>query len=113
MDLTIDAQRILQELACIGFAKVTDYLQIKDGQLLIQDTQQLPEDAARAVAAVERGTGGIKLKFYDKLKALELLGKYLSLFDQEGPKNNDPGLLERLLEAASQEVQTHEIQELL
>ena len=43
MDLTIDAQRILQELACIGFAKVTDYLQIKDGQLLIQDTQQLPE----------------------------------------------------------------------
>ena len=48
MDLTIDAQRILQELACIGFAKVTDYLQIKDGQLLIQDTQQLPEAIAQA-----------------------------------------------------------------
>ena len=42
---------------------------------------QLPEELRCAVSSLEKSTGGIKVKFYDKLKALELLGKYLGLFD--------------------------------
>lgn len=99
----ISRERVLQELACIGFARVTDYLQIVDGQVQVCDTQALSGELAGAVASVERGTGGVKLKFYDKLKALELLGKYLSLFDREG-QSEQTGLLEQLLLQADREV---------
>ena len=73
----VSRDKILQELALIGFARVPDYLEIRDGSLTIRDLENL--DGA-AIASVEKGTGGLKMKFYDKLKALELMGKYLGMF---------------------------------
>lgn len=111
MDTTIDKNHVLLELACIAFANAADYLEVKDGTLQIRDTGTLSREAAGAVASVERVSGGLKVKLYDKLKALELLGKYLSLFDGSAPEADDRGLLESLLLASGEEVEEDGIPE--
>ena len=106
-------KKVLKELAGIAFANPADYLAIRDGQLEIRSTDTLTRRQQAAVASIERATGGIRLKFYDKLKALELLGKYLGLFDGSGDTDaRDNGLLEAILRATQQEVSTNEIPEI-
>ena len=104
---------VLQELAAIAMARATDYLQIRDGALEIRSTDQLTVQQAAAIASVERTTGGLKVKFYDKLKALELLGKCLGLFDfgeVSGQTHNN--LLEALTAAAGEEVPFDDLPEI-
>ena len=105
------AQRVLEELWAIAGARATDFLEVKDGQLTVRDTAQLPD--SRAIASVEKSTTGIKVKFYDKLRALELLGKYLGLFDSAAARGQeDNNLLEAIVAAATQEVSVHDLPEL-
>jgi len=92
-------RQVVEELAAIGFARVGDQLVLDDARKILT----LPDGAA--VASVERTGTGLKVKFYDKLKALELLGKHLGLFDgsaKPAPQNNE--LLEAILEATRQEI---------
>ncbi len=101
---------ILQELAAIGLARVTDCLDIRDGKVELKAVTG--EDVA-AIAAIEKTAGGWKLKFYDKLKALELLGDHLGLFGSspvsEDPENN---LLEAVLAATKEAINTDDIPEI-
>ena len=105
---------ILQELQAIAMARATDYMTVRDGALEIRSTEELTPAQAAAIASVERSAGGLKVKFYDKLKALELLGKYLGLFEtrsvwQEGQETN---LLQAILAATEKEVDTDDLPEL-
>lgn len=76
----ITQDRVLQELAAIAFAKATDYAEVKDEQVIIKDTKKLDEQQTRAIAGIEEGKFGIKVKLNDKEKALELLGRHLGMF---------------------------------
>ena len=58
-----------------GFAKATDFVAIEDGDLVIRSTDDLSKSDRAAIASVESTSNGIRLKLYDKMKALELLGK--------------------------------------
>ena len=68
-------EEILTELAAIGMTRATDVLYIEDGQVALKSPAQIGKDHAAASASVEKTSSGWKIKFYDKLKALELLGK--------------------------------------
>lgn len=83
-------ERILQELRSIGLADIRQAFN-EDGSL--KNTTELPESIARSIVAIEvdelyAGRGNDKtqigwtkrIKFSDKLKALELLGKNLKLW---------------------------------
>jgi len=76
----ITQDRVLQELAAVAFAKGTDYAEIKNERVRIKDTEELDEQQARAIAGIEEGKFGIKVKLNDKEKALELLGRHLGMF---------------------------------
>ena len=76
----ITQDRVLQELAAIAFAKATDYAEIKNECVRIRDTAELDEQQIRALAGIEEGKCGIKVKMNDKEKALELLGRHLGMF---------------------------------
>lgn len=107
----VSREAILQELALIGFARVPDYLEIRDGTLTIRDRK---EWNGAAIASIEKGTGGWKVKFYDKLKALELIGKHLGMFSGgETPEQTEGcNLLECIIEATREEVDLHDIPEI-
>ncbi len=108
----ITKEEILEELAAIGFARATDYLQVEEDKLLITDTKKLKKEDGAAICSMERTSNGIKVKFYDKLKALELLGKYMGLFSgAEGAKPPENNLLEALL-SGGEEIDVGDIPEL-
>ena len=109
----ITPKQVVEELAAIGFARATNFLRVSDGELTIRETDSLSKADQAAIAAIERSSTGIKLKFYDKMKALELLGKYMGMFEgtskEEEAHNN---LLEAILAATQEDVELHDIPEI-
>lgn len=77
----ITADRVLQELARIGFANITDVLSFNGNSVTIKDSGELEPDVTASIAEVsmtetetEFSTRRvIKLKMHNKLEALKLL----------------------------------------
>lgn len=94
----ITADRVLKELARIGYSKITDYLEVvernitigykKDGTPIterkkvveIKETAEMDPDKIPAVSQIKQTKHGISLKLYDKPAALKDLGRHLKLF---------------------------------
>lgn len=89
----ITQDRVLQELARIGFADVRDLFTWDAERAAFVPSANLTDDQAAAVSAVEAETviytneDGVsetkiklKLRTYDKLGALEKIGKHLGMF---------------------------------
>lgn len=91
----ITQDRVLAELAAIAFANGADYAHVTDpyGAVEFTPTAKLTDDQRRAIASIKQGQTGTEVKTYDKLRALELLGKHMGLFSdsagvQTREKNN-------------------------
>lgn len=98
----ITQDRVLKELAKIGFANATDYAKIvekeyevdkygSDGAVVgkelkmltvveLELTENIEESKQAAISSIKRGANGIEVKLNDKVKALELIGKHLGMF---------------------------------
>lgn len=77
----VTQDRVVKELAKIGFAKITDYVEIGYGGIVkVKATDDIPKDKVGAIAGIKEGQNGIEIKMNDKVKALELLGRHLGMF---------------------------------
>lgn len=108
------ADRVAEELAAIGFARATDCLTVDGDTLALKPSEELTPEVGAAIASIERSSSGLKVKFYDKLKALELLGRHMGMFNglqdqSEQEKNN---LFEAILAATGKEMEANDIPEL-
>ena len=119
----ITADRVLAELARIGFADIrkavrwrsnvtavgvdpeTDAPQYRAfNEVEIVNSAEIDSDTAAAIAEVSQTReGSLKVKFHDKRGALELLGKHLGLFDQKAG-GDDPGRVARDIQEAQREI---------
>lgn len=104
----ITQDRVLQELAVIAFSNAADYAAVVEKQAtfkcedgseigLFDDdgspvmyrtvepvlTQNLTENQKRALAVIKKGRDGFEVKPYDKIRALELLGKHIGMFKEK------------------------------
>lgn len=89
--LKITQEKIVHELAMLGFSNIFDYIYVDDNQE-VQLKSEIQPDKQKAVTSIKVGKGNIDIKLGDKLHALELLAKYVRLFDtapdQNGKENN-------------------------
>jgi phage terminase small subunit len=98
----VTADRIVRELALMGFSNMLDYVSIEGGEARV-DLSAIDRDQAAAIqeVTVESVGGGkeapivrTKFKLASKQGALELLGRRLQLFSSEGDEALKEGLAE-------------------
>ena len=80
---------VVQELAAIAFAKATDYGEVKENHVFINNTDSLTDIQRKAIAGIKMGKFGIEIKLCDKEKALELLGRHLGMWNDKVDINLD------------------------
>jgi phage terminase small subunit len=78
----ISGERILAELARIGFSDITNVVNIEAGKVQIVDTKGLSPDIKAAISEIRQTRDGLSVKFHDKVTALERLGAHIGLFKE-------------------------------
>ena len=83
----ITQDRVVQELARIAFGNSRSVMSWTASGMRLRNSDDLTEDEAAIVSEVRETTtkdgGSMALKTHDKLKALELLGKHLGMFEKK------------------------------
>ena len=93
--IDVDVNDILKELKAIAFTDRTKLSTVKNQKLLedngreyyepvvvFEDTANLDEETKKVIAGYKKTQSGFAIETYDKIKALELLGKYLGMFTE-------------------------------
>ena len=112
----ITQDRVLRELAKVAFVNANDVIDPDSATVRADAT----EDDLACIQAVkvktsesEMGSSSEReIKLYDKMRALEMLGKHLGLFDKRGQDSSN-GEKNNLLEAiaATEEIDTDDLPE--
>lgn len=82
----VNQERIIKELVKIAFSDMSEFISWGPDGIEIKWSDNLNEMQTGAVAEVSQTKGkgkipnSVKFRLHDKLKALEMLGKYLGLF---------------------------------
>ena len=89
----ITQDKVLRELALIAFSNAADYAAVVEKETLDDEgnpivyrtvepvlTEELTEDQKKAIAVIKKGRDGFEVKPYDKIRALELIGKHIGMF---------------------------------
>ena len=106
------SREVLQELRSVGLCRATDCLHIVNGKVELKP-EVLEEDKGAGILSLEYTEKGWKVKFCDKLKALELLGDHLGLFREHTVRETENcNLLETILDGTREELDTDDLSEL-
>lgn len=100
----ITQDMVIQELASIAFSKASDYARLKrmkrnvpiydEGEIVdykeeeytgieFTPTDELTEQQKKALSGIKEGKFGLEVNSCDKVKALELLGRHLGIFNDK------------------------------
>lgn len=91
----VTQERVVMELARVAFADATDYVQVETriinrGEVKVpielavhKETAELSADQRAAIASIKQGANGVEIKLHDKIKALELLGRHIGMFNDK------------------------------
>lgn len=86
----ITADWVIQQLANIAGADGSAYTTVDaNGAIKYTPTDQLSPAQRAAIAGIKPTMAGPEIKTYDRLRALELLGKHLGLFDRQADTGTD------------------------
>ena len=94
----ITADRVLSELAAIAFSDRTEIAKITEkGFVEFTPTDKLSSEVKRTISGIKEGKFGIEVATADKVKALELLGKHLGIFDKREDASDALSKLDEVL----------------
>ena len=92
--------RVIEELTSIAFSTLSDVGRFGPSGLEVKDHDQIPDSTKRAIqeftVKVDKDNFTQKVRFHNKVQALEILGKHLGMFkDQEVSVNIKPYIIRR------------------
>lgn len=94
--LDISADKVLAELALIGFSDMKDYAEWDNQTVKLKSSATLKGGKSRAVAEVSQTVtkdgGSIRFKLHDKRAALVDIGRHLGMFNEKKPDEDDQPL---------------------
>ena len=73
----ITADRVLEELAKVGFSDIKEYLDFDRDRVRLKPSSEVD---GTLLSEVSEGPNGLKIKLHDKMKALEMMGRHLGMF---------------------------------
>lgn len=80
----ITADMVLAELAAIAFSDRTELAKVdSNGSVQFTPTDKLSDDVKKTISGIKEGKFGTEVSSYDKVKALELIGKHLGMFSEK------------------------------
>ena len=112
----VTQDRIVQELALVGFARMGDYAEWGPDGVTLKSSKELSDQQLRVVSEVSETTtkdgGTIRFKLHDKLQALFNLGKHLGMFPDKVQHSGPDGgpimlTMADLVKVAAQEENGH------
>jgi phage terminase small subunit len=98
----ITADMVLKELATLGLSKMTDFATWNNGAVVIKNSDDLSDDAAKCVSEVSetktKDGGTVKFKLYDKVGALDKVARHLGMYvDRQELTGLDGGAIQHEL----------------
>lgn len=93
----VSAERVIQELAFLGFSNMQDYMRVTEDGSAVMDLSNLTREQAAAISQLDsevyterNGEDGeevkrTRIRLHDKRGPLELLGKYTGVFKDSTP----------------------------
>ena len=91
----INQDRVLRELAKIAFVNPNDVINFRDANVKMTSEENLAAIASIKVKKIPGEYGDAterEVKLYDKLRALDLLGRHLGMFKDKIEINGDMGV---------------------
>lgn len=79
----ITQDRVLKEIADLAFTDRTDIVNFNNKRLVISNFDELTPSQRACISGVKETKFGIEVTFYNKEKALELLGRHLGMFTEK------------------------------
>jgi phage terminase small subunit len=81
----ITQDKVLQELAKIAFSSASDVAEVETNEegyqfVRVKNTGSLPDNIKSIIASIKQTKYGISVETYNKIQALELIGKHLGMF---------------------------------
>lgn len=80
----LKALEVVDELKRIGFSDITKAVEWDASGISLKDSSKLPPEVKACIASITETSGKfgtrLSIKFHDKVRALELLGRYLNMF---------------------------------
>ena len=102
----VTKEQVLQEFVNIAFADITDLVTIQGKAVTVQDINTVPKELRRAIASIKETKFGLEIKFHDKVRALENIGRHLGMF-------NDKLELTGFVDNPFKELTTEELRQLI
>lgn len=107
--LSITQEMVIEELAAVAFANGSDFVQVTPrGTVRVIPTEEIPQGKRRAISVIKDGAYGPEIKTHDKVRALELLGKHLGVFDtgNGADPNQENNLFDAIARSTGKELDT-------
>lgn len=82
-ELEITTEWVISKLKTFSEAKITDYFEIKDGDIRLKDFSQLTPEQIDAIESIKNTANGIEIKLVDKKGSVVDIGKHLGTFSEK------------------------------
>lgn len=89
----ITADRVIEELARVGLARIDQAVECVGQTVKIKDFSELSPEVLAAVESVQETKDGLRIKFHNKIAALDQLGRHLGIFEQDNKQKSQMVLI--------------------